>query len=314
METTVNMNPLRFGNFTSSEAVALYSTGKRDMAEDELAAYKITNPKSKARTIESWPGDACITYINETNVERILGRAITNESDARPLMYGKLCEPFFFQKLPNSYRLSSAEVMVHPTIDWWSGSPEGEKFGEEKRIGFEMKSPSTLSSFTRLVDPFYRGLRGMDAINAIRKDWIDPMTGLKRKAHKDGEKYFIQMISNAVLLDVDVFELIVSVPYKDDLTKLKVTSDDHEKKDGVARFFWAEDDSLPWIHRGGYYQDITIIRFDVPQEEKNKLTELMIAAGTYLKPRFVAQDSLASAEKEKSESKLLSADGKETVK
>src|SRR6186713_1406515 len=120
-------NTARVGNFTSSEIVALTKTGSRPMTEEEKEAHKKANPKSRKTTIESWPGEAAITYIEEKNMERRLGRSIDDEKSAKPLIWGKLLEGHVFDKLGLEYTLSSTETIVHPTIPYWSGSPDGDK-------------------------------------------------------------------------------------------------------------------------------------------------------------------------------------------
>lgn len=62
---SVLKNTLRHGNFTSSEIVALTTKGK---AKDSF-------------------GKPALTYIEEKNMERRLGRSITTESNAKPLVW-----------------------------------------------------------------------------------------------------------------------------------------------------------------------------------------------------------------------------------
>lgn len=261
-EVSVNMKPLRIMHFTSSKIAALLGVDRAG----------------------KWPGDTVLNYVSEVNSEIRLGRSIKNDVEAKPLTWGKVLEPLPFEQLPLTYRLSSQETVQHPTILYWTGSPEGNKFDEGKTV-FEIKCPQTLKSFCRLVDPIYAGLTGMDAMNAIRKDWLDPQ-GVKRKKHDDGEKYYWQIVSNAILTDSKFGELIIFVPTKGQLKKVKELADDYGHATGnlnaVAFIIWAQEDELPWVAVDGFYKNLNVIRFEIPEEDKQLLTEKVLSAGTML--------------------------------
>lgn len=234
-------NIARRGNFTSSEVVALTKFAK--------------DGKSF--------GAPAITYIEEKNMERRLGRSIDSESNAKPLVWGKLLEGYWFELLGLEYTLSSTETDVHPTIKCWSGSKDGIKTDTV----IDIKSPITLKSFCQLVDPLYNGLIGMDAMNAVRE------------SHKDGEKYYWQLVSNSILNNTRYAELIVGVPYQSEIPAVKLLAD------GNPNCYWiamAEEDELPFIPDGGYYKNLNIIRFEVPREDKEFLTNQVIKASKML--------------------------------
>lgn len=242
-------NTERNGNFTSSEIVALMKPGK---AKDSFGA-------------------AALTYIEETNFERRLGRSLTDEVNARPLTWGKLIEGRVFEILPMDYILSSTETVRHQTIPYWSGSKDGLKYDEGKTV-IDIKSPITLKSFCQLVQPLYDGLTGMDAMNAIRDN------------HKDGEKYYWQLVSNSILDNCKYAELIVYMPYESEIPDIKMMAQNVEPQD-LSKHYWiamANDSELPFIKDGGYYKNINIIRFEVPEEDKELLTNAVLKAGKLL--------------------------------
>ena len=234
-------NNLRHGNFTSSEIVALTKVAK--------------DGKSF--------GAPAMTYIQETNMERRLGRSLTDEVNARPLTWGKTLEPRCFELLGLEYSLISQETIQHSNINFWAGSPDGIK--EDTVI--DIKCPITLKSFCNLVDPLYNGLTGMDAMNAIRD------------AHKDGDKYYWQIVSNAILTGSKFGELIVYVPFLSELTEIR------EMAEGNPAAYWiwsASDEELPYLVDGGYYKNLNIIRFEIPEEDKQLLSDRVLAAGKLL--------------------------------
>lgn len=234
-------NILRIASFTSSEIVALTCLAK--------------DGKSF--------GKPALTYIDETNMERRLGRSLTDESNARPLVWGKLLESYWFDLLGLEYTLSSTDTDVHPTIPYWAGSKDGMK----KDTIIDIKSPITLKSFCQLVDPLYQGLEGMDAMNAVRDN------------HKDGDKYYWQLVSNSIINNTRYAELVVGMPYQSEIAAIKLLAD------GMPNCYWiamAGDDELPFIKDNGYYKNLNIIRFEVPQSDKDFLTEKVLKAGQML--------------------------------
>ena len=103
---TIQQNQTRVGNFNSSEIVAL-------------------TKQNKAKTGFGVP---TMTFIEECNFERRLGRSITDEVTARPLSWGKLCETYVQgMLLGEEYIHSSQETDTHPTIPYWVGSCDGIK-------------------------------------------------------------------------------------------------------------------------------------------------------------------------------------------
>lgn len=249
-------NIARCGNFTSSEIVAL---------------------TKKAKNQKDF-GAPALTYIEETNFERKLGRSIDDEKTAKPLTWGKLVEGRVFNLLGLEYTLSSTETDVHPSIPFWSGSKDGQKFDEGGTV-IDIKSPITLKSFCQLVDPLYQGLAGTDVINAIRDN------------HKDGDKYYWQLVSNAIINGCRYAELIVYMPYKSELEDIKLMA---QRVDGAeaSKHYWiamAGEDELPFLLDGGYYKNLNIIRFEVPAADKELLTECVLRAGEKLIKRPILE-------------------------
>jgi hypothetical protein len=245
-------NALRNGNFTSSEIVALMCndrTGKK-------------------------PGASYHTYIAECNMERRLGRSLTDESNARALSWGKLLEHRVHALLGTDYSFCSSKTLLHPTISYWAGSPDFQHYFEESIYDAvcDSKCPLTLKSFCQLVQPLYDGHSGAQAMLIVRE------------THKDGDKFYYQLVSNGIITDVKYGELIVYMPYKSELDDIRQMAMNHDGPD-QHRFKWiayAQDDELPFLPDGGYYKNLNVIRFPIPTADKEALTERVIMAGAEL--------------------------------
>jgi hypothetical protein len=235
-------NETRVGNFTSSNIVKLLSKGK---AKDSM-------------------GKPALTYIQEKNMERILGRSITTESDARPLQWGKMCESLVFEQLSMSYTLCSQETLQHPTIPYWTGSPDG----VSADAVIDIKCPLTLKSYFLLT----QGENIYSMIDGFSK------SGASFGEHSDGDKFYWQLISNAILTGKKFAELIVFIPYLSQLQDIR----DEAEVQGINWIYYASDDELPYIHEGKGLTNITTIRFEIPQKDIDLLTESVIEAGKLL--------------------------------
>lgn len=242
----IQQNIVRVGNFNSSEIVAL-------------------TKQNKAKT---GFGVAAITFIEECNFERRLGRSITDEVNAKPLTWGKICEPYVQELLGSDYIHSSQETDTHPTIPYWVGSKDAIKHDEGKTVT-DTKCPITLKSFCQLVQPLYDGLEGYEVIAHIRDN------------HPQGEKYYFQLVSNAVINKCKYAELIVFMPYKSQLDEIKLSVDGNPNAYWIAM---AGDNELPFLKDGGYYKNLNIIRFEVPERDIQLLTDCVTRAGDLLIP------------------------------
>lgn len=278
IEEKVHQCAKRIGSFTSSEIVALTSMGSREMTLEELLEHKKENPKSKKKNIECWPGKAALTYIGEKRMEKNLGRSLDNDIDTRATIWGNFVEPIVFSKiLPSEYSYSSSITYVHPNYNFWAGTPDGHK---RKNIVAEMKAPFTLKSFCQLVQPLYDGLKGMEAMNAIRNGYMSK-TGIEYPSHKDGEKFYWQIVSNCCIRTLNEAELIVYCPYESELEVIQHLAFSGDTP--AAYFIYSSDKSaLPYLKDGGYYKNINFLSFKVPEEDKEFLTECVVKAGELL--------------------------------
>lgn len=258
----------RIGKYTSSEIVALLSCGVRDMTADELAARPKKGKGSKTTTIEDKNsfGDAAMTYISETNMERRLLRSLNSEVSAKPTSWGSLLEDHVFPILGDKYRPLGMITMNHPTIDFWSGSPDALKQEMEGKTLVEIKCPYTLKSFCTLAD--------CRTIQEVREN------------HKDGEKFYWQCVSNGIITGSKFAELVIFCPYKSELDQIR------KMCEGDPKYYWlmgSQDDDLPFLPDGGFYRNLNIIRFEIPQEDKDLLTSRVLAAGKLLEKPFVME-------------------------
>jgi hypothetical protein len=170
--------------------------------------------------------------------------------------------------------------LVHPEIDYWAGSADGFKFDEGLTV-MDIKCPMTLKSFCQLVD----SIEMVEIGGVWVQDGIKSISNI-RENHKDGEKYYWQLVSNSIISDCKYAELIVYMPYLSELQDIRDLAHSAEPQD-LYKYFWianGNDEELPHLIDGGFYKNIYTIRFEVPQHDKDFLTERVKMAGALLKP------------------------------
>lgn len=248
------MDKIRNGNFTSSRIGCLMFPAKK--------AGNLSAP--------------ALTYIDELNMERRLGRSLNDDTDARALSWGKLCEIRVFELLGLEYALCSQETLSHPTIECWKGSPDAKKSGG---IVAEIKCPKTLKAFCLSVDEYcdYENKIHYDAltIEAYRANLSEG---------KKGDKHYWQTVSNGILTDSHTGELIIYCPYKSELAAIRELASNFEGEKQF-RYKWiadAPDDELPHLLDGGHYKNLNIISFPITPEIKIDLTSKVIFSKQFL--------------------------------
>lgn len=245
---SIKTNISRVGNFTSSEIVALTA-----LATDRISFGK-----------PAW------TYIEECNMERRLGRSLNEEGSAKPLAWGTVGEKRVFDILPTKYRLTSNVTLINPLANCHVGSPDGDIKSED--VTAEIKCPMTLKSFCNLVDPIYNGLSGMEAMERIREK------------HKDGDKFYWQIVSNSILQGTKFGELIVYMPYRSELQSIRDLAGEIDDQN-LYKYYWivnSNDDELPFLLEDGFYKNINTIRFEIPEKDKTFLMARIYMAGKLL--------------------------------
>lgn len=193
------------------------------------------------------------TYISEVRMERKLKRPLETDVSAKPLTWGNLVEGFVFDtKLGLEYQLTSSDVIKHPTVEWWSGSPDGMREG----CVMDIKCPYTLKSFCELSEM---------TIETFKKD--EP-------------EYYWQLVSNSILLGVENAELIVFCPEYSDLPSIIHRAQNIDSLDQY-KYYWiasANYDELPYLTEESEYKSLFKLEFRVPEQDKEDLTQAIIKA------------------------------------
>jgi hypothetical protein len=235
-----------FAEYPEVKAAVLSDSRTGNFTSSEIVRL-MANGKSKGSF-----GAPYYSYIEEKKMERRLGRSLSDDIFSRPTTWGDLCEGRVFDLLGDEYIPCPKVTLSHPTISCWKGTPDATR----PETVADIKCPKTLKSFCILVDAWRKG-----GINMIRDK------------HDDGDKFYWQLVSNAILTKSKFGELIVYCPYQSELAAIRemASNFDGEKQ---SRFLWiasAYDDELPFVKDGGYYKNLNVMRFEIPLSDKMAL-------------------------------------------
>lgn len=251
-------NSKRNGNFTSSEIYKLIKKSRDGKEFGELAK----------------------TYIFEKYLERFSGMSLNTETDSKPTNWGKAIERFVFDKIGSIfYELKSDETEIHPDFNYWVGTPDLLITDDKLNliaVG-DIKCPFTKKSFIQLVLPYLLGLRGIECFKAIAYGFS--INGASYPPHPDGEKYYIQLVSNAIIKGVNEIELVVYLPKYEDLDMIKNYLDGN---DSVRWIQNADYNEIPHIPFDSDLSDLYTIRAEVDKELRKELIECVLKAGNLL--------------------------------
>ena len=205
-------------------------------------------------------GSTAITYVKEKNIERKLGRSIETGAYSKDMAWGQFLEKRVFDMLEYGYVLCSQETRVHSKISYWAGSTDL-LFPKVKIGEIKCYQPKNFSQYT----------------DAILSHSVDILK-------QDCPEEYWQMVSNAIINKVPVAEAISYMPYQSELAELREMAEYYDGPDQWKYRFIAEspDISLAFLPDGGYYKNLNRFEFEVPQEDKDFLTERVLLAGTML--------------------------------
>ncbi len=209
------------------------------------------------------------TYIKEIDIERKMQRCLDVGSYSQSMAWGKYMETRVFQLMPKSYSMVSKATILHPEkefSEFWSGSPD--------MIGFDKNREAEKVSEVKCFYP----KAFSELTDAILSKDIEQL----KVCHK-GKEYW-QVVSNAILCGVDTAEIISYMPKQNEISEIRDDVSNFEGEDlWQYRFIIERSDSeLPILPNDGFYDSLNLFTFEVPMEDKVKLTEAVISASQRL--------------------------------
>jgi len=215
-------------------------------------------------------GSPFFTYVEECRFEKGLLQNLESEIEVLATEWGKLTEKFVHKKLPKDYKFHSDQTKEHPKYPIWAGTPDGSKFKVLlKKLILDaitdIKCPLTKKAFCQLVSGLYQELPEGGVKKIENPNMKRALQKLISKA-KDGKKFYWQLVSNACIFGTKYAELIVFMPFFETLEEIIKYNDNLPESSYKVAF--ARPGQLPFILRESGYEEINIIRFEVPISDK----------------------------------------------
>jgi len=202
------------------------------------------------------PTTAFYTYVEDVKLELAMGRCLDIEVNTKPLKWGQLMEVVLFQKkeLGLNYRMAHKLTIVHDTIKHYSGTPDlielGVRVAENKC--FYPKNFAKLSLCLLEND-----------VELLKSEF---------------PKEFWQVVSNSILCDVDRAEIIVYMPYYDELIdiigQVQETNILESNNLNPSDYWFLQNDdinTLPFLPNNSKMSNINRMEFEVPKADKEFL-------------------------------------------
>jgi len=262
-------NKLRMAHFTSSNAYKLIPQGERPMTSDESAIYKENNPGSRKKNTKC-PllfTSLGLTYIEEKQIEKRMQTCLDGGGYTQALAWGNFMELVIYNILGMHYQIASKDTVLHPKYGkFWSGSVD--LFTENAKTK-KKESVAEIKCYQKKNFALYCDVLLEKNIDLFRDKF---------------PKEYWQIVSNAIIHDVEIGEAIVYMPYVSEAENIKEMARDYEGDDKWMYRFIEERpvSELPFLPDGGYYKNICKFSFIIPQEDKDYLTQRMIEASKLL--------------------------------
>jgi hypothetical protein len=198
------------------------------------------------------------SYINKVFMELQYNCPMSSYGDSRPTIWGKLLEKWYMAQIELGTP-TPTDTLTHPECPLWKGTPDM-IYKQEKMVG-DLKCPSDLERF---------------AIAYECKGDIDKL----RATYKEGEKYYWQLMSNAVLTGSDKCKLVFYVPSEADIeepkTGIRAYSDDGEGKHHWVLF--SNYYELPHVPKESSLPNQVVIEWQVDKIERQQLINDVLSA------------------------------------
>lgn len=204
----------RLGKITASEISCLLKNHKRAMTDEELAAFKAANPKSRVTTVEEPFSDASYTYLNRKVMENYLPlnsksqdaiNAVDEYIEEHSVQNAAMRWGSFWE---DAARNRYAEAMGYEVIqvgfvpykkypNLMGVSPDG--LLREEKGGVEIKSPFTLEKHLQYL-----------------------MYQTPQDLKENSEEYYWQCYANMLVTDCDFWDFVSFNPYISLSKQLKI--------------------------------------------------------------------------------------------
>lgn len=201
------------------------------------------------------------TYAEEVALERVLGRRITPEADAKALRWGSLMECIIFDCLPLHYSMTHKNTVVHNKYgDIWSGTPD-------YKVEIDKKTGEIKCYYLKNWVKYSLALKSGD-LERIKAEFPQP---------------YWQVVSNAMLNGHKKAELLTFIPTKEQLENIivKIEEEDFLERNNLDPkdyyFYTTENiESFNYLPNEWKDRNLVMFEFEIPTADRQFLLERVL--------------------------------------
>lgn len=226
-------------------------------------AYKLMTQNRKKDGF----GAPALSYIKEKQIEKRMQSCLDGGGYTQALAWGNFMELVIYNILGMHYQIASKDTVLHPKYGkFWSGSVD--LFTENPKTKVK-ESIAEIKCYQKKNFALYSDCLLKKDVDLFRDEF---------------PKEYWQIVSNAIIHDVEIGEAIVYMPYVSEAEEIKQMASDYEGDDKWMYRYIEERpvNELPFLPDNGYYKNICKFAFIIPQEDKDLLTQRMIEASKLL--------------------------------
>ena len=206
------------------------------------------------------------TYIEEKNIEKRLQSCLDGGAHTQSLAWGNFMELMVYSILGVQYQISSKETTLHPLYgEFWSGSKDLFTVNADG----QMQSIAEIKCYQKKNFALYTDCLLKKDVEVLKNDF---------------PKEYWQIVSNAMINEVEIGEAITYMPYVYEAEEIRQMATDYDGPD-QWKYKFIQDlpiEDLPFLPDGGYYQNINKFSFIIPQEDKELLESRVLQAASLL--------------------------------
>lgn len=189
------------------------------------------------------------SYIEAKRYERKLKKSIDIEKYSRAMAWGKFLEMYVFSLIGLEYKIDSLSTVIKN--EYWAGSTDL-LVGGIKVADIKCYEPLKFCKYSEAL------MRG--DIELLKKNF---------------EQEYWQLVSNAIINKTPKAEAICFMPYESELEEIRKMADNYDGADQWKYRFIVESpkSELAYMPNDSEYKNINTFEFEVPQEDKDFLTQ-----------------------------------------
>lgn len=233
-----------------------------ELSKIRVGAFSSSNNYKLCASLKSGePSEAFYTYVKDKLFERKLNRSVEMSPHSNSMVWGSFLEPRVFDNLGKEYQMLHKDTQVHKNHKFLVGTPDfivpNVKISELKCF-----EPKNFASYVTAC-----------------------MTKDTEKIKKEHPKEYWQIVSNAEILNVNIGEAIIYMPYESEMEEIRELANDPLYYEPLGLEGWQvrfiQEKSiakLATLPNDSSFANLNVFEFEIPKGDKDFLVSRYLKA------------------------------------